>query len=253
MVFSKDLDDSVILQNLKQTSKKKLILKKSLSLLPHLFTLGNVFFGFCSIIFAAKDELFAAASFILLAALMDAVDGRVARLFGVTSSIGVQLDSLGDAISFCLAPSILFYSWQFKYLGFLGILFSSIFLFCGIIRLAKFNVTAHKQFIYFCGLPTTIAGCFLAVVVLNFFVLEKSFYFLFGVGFLFLFLSLLMISRIKFPTFKKRLFGINKYLYIVFFILSMIVASFMQFRRLLLISFVLYLFSAIWIFFREKN
>ena len=82
-------------------------LKKRLTFLPHLFTLGNAFFGFCSLVAAASGEIKVAAHFILLGALMDALDGRVARLMGVESGLGVQMDSLSDAVSFCVAPAFL--------------------------------------------------------------------------------------------------------------------------------------------------
>ncbi len=236
MICSKNFDDF----NPSFSRKKKKILKKGLSFLPHLFTFGNAFFGFCSIILSARGDLLAAANFILLAALMDALDGRIARLVGAESDIGVQLDSLSDSISFCLAPALLAYCWQLKYLGFLGVIVSAIFLLTGLFRLARFNVMHIQQSLFFLGLPTTVAGCFFAIVLLNFFDLEKNAWFLFIIAFLLLLLSFLMISSVRFPTFKKKLFNLSRHWYVVAFVFLFAIISVMQFREVLLLLFLLY-------------
>ncbi|MBD3273369.1 CDP-diacylglycerol--serine O-phosphatidyltransferase [Candidatus Dependentiae bacterium] len=239
------------LKNLRK--RRKQIIKKGLSLLPNIFTLGNGFFGFCSIVFAAKFEFFAAAYFILLGALMDALDGRVARLVGASSLIGLQLDSLADAVSFCLAPAFLIYFWQLKYLGVLGLILSSIFFLCGILRLARFNVIAGQQTIFFLGLPTTIAGCFLAVFFLNMVDFHNDSLLLFFTLILYLVLSFLMISTIKFPAFKQKLFKLNKNWYKVAFIVLFAIIAVMQFQKVLLLLFLLYFSSAFVLFKRFKD
>lgn len=225
--------------------KKKGDLRQRLVLLPHIFTLGNSFFGFCSIILSARGDLFAAASFILLGALMDSLDGRIARMVGITSDLGVQLDSLSDAISFCLAPALLVYCWQLKYLGFLGIVFCATFLLAGLFRLARFNLIHTKQSFYFLGLPTTIAGCFLSVVLLNFLNVEKNEWFLFSVVILVLLLSYLMVSSIHFPSFKKKLFNLNKNWYAVAFVAFIAIFYVLQLLQILLLLFLLYFLSAL--------
>jgi CDP-diacylglycerol--serine O-phosphatidyltransferase len=178
-------------------------LRRGLRIIPNLFTLGNAFFGFSSIVFAAQDNILAAAYFILLGALMDGLDGRIARYMKVTSEFGTQLDSLCDAISFCLAPSLLIYFWQLHTLHSVGFLACAVFLLAGIGRLARFNISHQQQTVFSLGLPTTIAGCFLATVAIS----CNQYYFsahelLFLTG-LVLILAWFMVSKVPCPTFKQ--------------------------------------------------
>jgi CDP-diacylglycerol--serine O-phosphatidyltransferase len=184
-------------------------IRNNTHLVPHLFTLGNAFFGFCSIILAAHGQFIAAAYLILFGALMDGLDGRVARYLGKTSDFGMQLDSLCDAISFCCAPAILVYFWQLNKLGFLGLLASACFIGAGLLRLARFNITHQQQSINFIGLPTTIAGCFLATLLLTTqpIILGPLGNIIFAL--LVISLAILMISKVPFPAFKK--IGRNTY------------------------------------------
>ncbi len=90
-------------------SDKKLLFQQGIKFIPFLFTLGNAFFGFCAITRALSGDRVGSLYFIFLSAMMDLIDGRVARLMKVESDLGVQIDSLSDAISFCLAPAFLAY------------------------------------------------------------------------------------------------------------------------------------------------
>lgn len=197
--------------------------RRSVALLPNLFTLGNAFFGFCSVVFAAQGEFVAAAYFILMGALMDMLDGRVARMLGVSSSLGLQLDSLCDAISFCLAPAFLMYAWELKYAGFLGFLSCSFFLVAGIFRLARFNITSEEQTVFFLGIPSTIAGCFLATILIDaqdsVFTPTQTLVLMVMV----IALGYLMISSIPFPTFKhlKKRWAILATLFAAAFVIAM--------------------------------
>lgn len=189
---------------------------RGIEVLPNVFTLGNAFFGFCSVVSTAHGDLVAGAYFILVGALMDGLDGRIARFAGVTSNLGMQLDSLCDAISFCLAPAFLMYAWQLHNLGPVGLVGASLFLLMGLLRLARFNITHDQQTIYFLGLPTTIAGCFLATIFLN---IQTQSYSLGHAGLFFcltLTLALLMISTIHFPTFKHLHKKQYSYLFVTF-------------------------------------
>jgi len=234
------------------SNRRRLILKKSVFLLPNIFTLGNAFFGFCSIIFASKSDFFTASYFILLGALMDSLDGRIARHFGSSSAIGLQLDSLADAVSFCLAPAFLIYFWHFKSLGFLGLIISSVFFLAGIFRLARFNVISHEQSLFFLGLPTTIAGCFLSTFYLNIANKYSERLILPIVFLLCLFLSYLMVSKIKFPAFKQNFLKPYKRWY-KFLLICLFAFSFvMQFHKTLILLFVLYFFSSIYFNFKLK-
>ncbi|MFH1461852.1 MAG: CDP-diacylglycerol--serine O-phosphatidyltransferase [bacterium] len=233
--------------------RRRIIVKKGLSLLPNIFTLGNAFFGFCSIIFTAKLDFFSASYFILLGALMDALDGRIARLVGASSLIGLQLDSLADAISFCLAPAFLIYFWQLKSFGFLGLFVSAIFFMAGLLRLARFNVIADQQTIFFLGLPTTIAGCFLATVFLNISYIDETKVLAFIILFSSLILSFLMVSTVRFPAFKGKLFNLNRNWNKVVFVVLFAIIAVMQFHRALLLLFLLYFFSAIMVVSKFKD
>ena len=205
VIMKKSLLRKKVRQRLSSVFKKRrVLLRGGINILPHLFTLGNAFFGFASVVFASRDEWVAAAYCILLGALMDSLDGRVARFVGIASELGVQLDSLADAISFCFAPAFLAYSWHLERIGPFGILAASVFMFAGLLRLARFNLISPQQNIYFLGLPTTIAGCFLTVILLNArHVIQISPVVLI---FLLCFLAALMVSSIPFPTFKQRFF-----------------------------------------------
>lgn len=227
---------SKIPQIQKKTRLNRIELKRGLQIIPNIFTLGNAFFGFCSVIFASEGEFIAAAYCIFLGAMMDSLDGQIARLFRTTSNFGLQLDSLCDGISFCLAPAYLIYSWQLYKFGILGTLVCSILLMMGMLRLAKFNITASDQTHYFIGVPTPIVACFLATIVLNF---DGSGIHLWGrilLSTLILFISSLMVSLIRVPTFKhvrKSWYAVT----IAGFIATAIVFSFV---KTLMIAFLAY-------------
>lgn len=180
--------------------------KKNLFLIPFFFTFGNAFCGFLSVINTLEEDYFMAALFILLAALMDLCDGRLARWFGSTSVLGMELDSLCDAISFCFAPAILLYSWSLYQLGIFGMIVLGLYLCAGLFRLARFNITSVNQTSYFTGLPTTIAAFFFANLVLyELWIAKSSFAAMVRperIAFIGAVIALLMISSVKFPSLK---------------------------------------------------
>jgi len=141
--------------------------RRGAALLPSLFTLGNLFMGFWSIIRSIGGEYAGAAQLIGLAAVFDMLDGRIARLTGTSSEFGAELDSLSDVISFGVAPALLAYSWAFAGLPRPGALAGFLFLMCGTLRLARFNV--QRTVVdgrYFVGLPIPAAAWQVAAVVL---------------------------------------------------------------------------------------
>jgi CDP-diacylglycerol---serine O-phosphatidyltransferase len=225
--------------------KRKSVLKKGISILPNLFTLGNAFFGFYSVVFAANSEFVAAASCILLGALMDALDGRVARLAKVTSLLGLQLDSLADAITFCFAPAFLVYFAYLKSFGLLGILAVTLYLSSGLLRLARFNLISKQQTIYFLGLPSTISGCFLASVVL--YTTNQSFHYFYSLFYIFLvcLLAGLMVSRVPFFAFKQKLFRFKKNWVIVVGVIFFAFLATLRINTFLLLILSLYLIGSI--------
>ena len=180
--------------------------KKNLFLIPFLFTFGNALCGFLSVIQTLEENYFLAAFFIVMAACMDLCDGRLARWFGSTSVLGMELDSLCDAISFCFAPAILLYSWSLYDLGIAGMVVLGLYLCAGLFRLARFNVISVTQTNSFVGLPTTIAAFFFAnLVMYESWLASSSFAWVLRperIAFTVTIIALLMISSVKFPSLK---------------------------------------------------
>ena len=128
--------------------------------IPNILTLINMFLGFLSIGLILNEMPLKAGIFILVAALFDAFDGKIARLLGIDSKFGLEFDSMADTVSFCVVPSILIYSLYVNGLpALIGGIISFIPLMFGTIRLARFNLSpADKNLNYFIGLPTPIAA-----------------------------------------------------------------------------------------------
>ncbi|MDC1068538.1 CDP-diacylglycerol--serine O-phosphatidyltransferase [Candidatus Kapabacteria bacterium] len=125
------------------------------SFVPNLLTLGNLFCGFASVVYSFDADFKRAAIFVVIGAFFDLFDGVVARLIGVASEFGGQLDSLSDVVTFGLAPSILLYQFHFHEFGEIGILLSSVPALFGALRLARFNVQLDslEDKKYFVGMP----------------------------------------------------------------------------------------------------
>lgn len=179
--------------------------KNSLKVIPFFFTFANALLGLFAMMKAFDDQFIVAVYCILLAAFMDTLDGRTARYLNATSCLGGELDSLCDAISFCLAPALLLYSWGVQDFGIIGLAVVGLYLCAGLFRLARFNVF-HKESESFLGLPTPMAAFFLLSFVLYRDWFEaRSAYFLFNKSFfslVILFVAFLMVSTIRFPSFK---------------------------------------------------
>lgn len=149
---------------------KKKRIASAVYILPNLLTTGNLFFGFYSIVKSLNGKFELAAVAILLAGIFDLLDGRVARLTKGTSNFGVQYDSLCDLVSFGLAPAFLMYQYGLHTLGRVGWIACFLFLACGALRLARFNVQSAlgKASGDFVGLPIPMAAgvlaCFVALL-----------------------------------------------------------------------------------------
>lgn len=193
-------------------------LRKALFILPNAFTVSSIFCGFYSIILSTSDggpEAFYQAGIALFfAAFFDAFDGRVARLTRTQSDFGVQIDSLADVISFGVAPAILVHEWAFagppptgsEWLQWMGLVVSFAFAACGAIRLARFNVLAARGLgssKYFVGLPIPGAAMVVVSVVLaQSKMIHESVEARASVAAMVVVLSYLMVSRVRFRTFK---------------------------------------------------
>ena len=194
-------------------------IQRSLSIVPSLFTIGNIFCGFYSIVATFRGNWDYAAILIGIGYILDGLDGRIARLTQTTSDFGVQLDSIADVITFGVAPSILAFSWGFgasegidgsvaTHVHQLGSLASFAFVVCGALRLARFNLQSRKppeagSKRYFVGLPIPAAAGMIAAVV-HFF---KTPTLMVGSAllwsFLILLLAFLMISTVRYYSFKE--------------------------------------------------
>jgi len=133
-------------------------------ILPNLLTTGNMFFGFFSMVKSMQGDFKWAASAIALASIFDVLDGRIARLTGGTSEFGVQYDSLCDLVSFGVAPAFLMYKFGLEDFGRPGWIVCFLFLACGALRLARFNVQSSigKGAGDFTGLPIPMAALVIA-------------------------------------------------------------------------------------------
>ncbi len=173
-------------------------------ILPNIFTAASIFTGIFSIISAINGQFDKAAWLILLSLVFDGLDGRVARLTNTCSRFGVEFDSLADIVAFGVAPALLMYLYVGDTFGRFGIVASALFVIFGAVRLARFNVsTSQGEPSVFIGIPIPTAAVFISLLVLLF---EKySLGAQYGVLILIaaLILSFLMVSNIRYPSFKK--------------------------------------------------
>jgi CDP-diacylglycerol--serine O-phosphatidyltransferase len=185
--------------------------KKARMILPNAITLIGVCIGLTSIKFALDGKFAIAVVAILFAGLMDALDGRIARLIKGTSKMGKELDSLGDVISFGVAPAFIMYFWSLQYLDKLGWFVCLMYVVCVALRLARFNVNSEEEASwkdnFFEGVPAPAGGIIVLIpLVLSFSGLEE---FLFKINYdlivpiFFITTSILLISTVPTYSFKK--------------------------------------------------
>jgi CDP-diacylglycerol--serine O-phosphatidyltransferase len=172
--------------------------------IPNTFTALNMACGFIAILFAFHGEFYKACMFIVLGAIFDSVDGRIARMTNTQSAFGEQFDSLSDLVSFGVSPAIVYYFRFLKDTGRPGMVACFFFMLCGALRLARFNANIDKnKSDYFQGLPIpggATAAISLIFLGINFPEIEN--FKPLTVAYL-LFYAALMISNIPFPSFKK--------------------------------------------------
>ena len=196
---------------MQETNKKfKLVSnKKTRTILPNMFTLVGVCIGLTSIKFAFDERFGLAIICIIVAGLIDGLDGRIARLIKGTSQVGKELDSLTDVISFGVAPAFIMYFWQLNTLGRVGWLICLVYVICVALRLARFNVNSETQSSwkdnFFEGVPSPAGGILVLmpliyskseIQILN---IDNSYF----VPILFILISLLLISKLPTYSFKK--------------------------------------------------
>lgn len=179
--------------------------RRGIYILPNIFTTLNIFCGFFAVIRSINGQFVAAAIAILVAAVFDTLDGKIARATRTSSRFGIEYDSLSDLISFGLAPGLMVYLWALRPLGRIGWLAAFLFMVCGALRLARFNTqTGSVGSEYFVGLPIPAAASMAAAAVLfcHRLKIDGSLYpvvllvMLYG-------LSFLMVSTIRYFSFKN--------------------------------------------------
>jgi CDP-diacylglycerol---serine O-phosphatidyltransferase len=185
--------------------------KKTRMILPNAITLIGVCIGLTSIKFAIDGKFAIAIIAILFAGLMDALDGRIARLIKGTSKMGKELDSLGDVISFGVAPALIMYFWNLQYLDKLGWFVCLTYVVCVALRLARFNVNSEEEPSwkdnFFEGMPSPAGGIIVLMpLIISFSGLGELFFEInydLLVPTFFIIVSILLISTIPTYSFKR--------------------------------------------------
>jgi CDP-diacylglycerol--serine O-phosphatidyltransferase len=178
--------------------------RRGVYLLPSLFTMANMFCGYACIVYSMRGEFVTAAPFIGFAIVLDMLDGRVARLTGTTSAFGIEFDSLADVISFGVAPAIMAFAWGLQPLGRLGWAAGFLFVAAAAVRLARFNIQSGSQDKrYFVGMPSPAAAGVPAATVYAYPYGFETFVEALPVLALVIVPALLMVSTIRFRSFKS--------------------------------------------------
>jgi CDP-diacylglycerol--serine O-phosphatidyltransferase len=192
-------------------------------LIPNFFTALSVFFGVMSIIASSQGKYEKAFVYIVLSLIADGLDGRVARLTNTTSKFGVEFDSLADIIAFGAAPAMFLFFAIGEHYGRFGALVSGLYVVLGAIRLARFNVTTNENDPrYFIGLPIPTAAAVLGSWIMLDVRYQSHLDVIILIGALFL--SFLMVSNFRYPSFKK--IDLNKNVALKVLIIIIILASF---------------------------
>tara|TARA_B100001996_G_scaffold123081_1_gene93108 strand:+ start:265 stop:1062 length:798 start_codon:yes stop_codon:yes gene_type:complete len=183
--------------------------KKTRVILPNMFTLVGVCIGLSSIKFAFDEKFTLSIIAIIVAAIIDGLDGRIARLIQGTSKVGKELDSLTDVISFGVAPAFIMYFWKLNELGRVGWLICLIYVVCVALRLARFNVNSGEEPSwrdnFFEGIPSPAGGVIVLMPLIYSFsdiqILNINYDFF--VPILFITISILLISKVPTYALKK--------------------------------------------------
>lgn len=191
-------------QNHEEVHFKKIKLKKGIYVLPNLLTTASLFMGFYSIVASIQEKFFWAAVAIFASLVFDGLDGRVARITNTTSKFGAEYDSLSDLVAFGVAPSLLAYVWAMSFYGKIGWMAGFLFVACGALRLARYNIQIGIiESKVFNGLPIPAAASVVAATVIFFHDLgiEGTFHNP-GIVIMVAALSLLMVSNVKYYSGK---------------------------------------------------
>ena len=212
-------------------------------ILPNALTLVGVCIGLSSINFALNQNYKLAIISIIFAAIIDGLDGRIARLIKGTSKVGKELDSLTDIISFGVAPAFIMYFWSLNTLGKIGWLISLIYVVCIALRLARFNLNSNNESSwknnFFEGVPSPAGG----VLVLSPLIYDVSELQILSLNYqivvpiIFIFVSILLISKIPTYAFKKISVKRSTTVFLMFgIVFSFVLLLMFPFQTLVLVS-----------------
>ncbi len=210
------------------SKKRRSQRRRAIYVLPNLFTTASLFAGFFAIVCTLEGDFVAASVAVLASLVLDSLDGKVARATKTTSRFGVEYDSLADLVAFGVAPAVLVYRWGLEPFGRLGLLAAFLFVACGALRLARFNVQVEQVGTkHFVGLPIPAAAASLATTILMADQLGHpgpvTFWPMVAVVF---FLSFLMVSTIHYPSFKQMgLSRLKSFNWLVAFLLFFILVA----------------------------
>lgn len=220
--------------------------RRGIFLLPTIITVGNMFCGYACVVFAMRGDLATAAPFIGFAVVLDMLDGRIARLTNTTSAFGLEFDSLADVISFGLAPAILAFAWGLSELGRVGWAAGFIFVTAAAMRLARFNIQTNtvtdKR--YFVGMPSPAAAGVTAATVFAWPYPLVGFPQAIAAVAVVIVPAVLMVSTIRFRSFKTINFGWTPSYFNVFLVAGLIALVATEPRVTLLVISYGYLLSA---------
>jgi CDP-diacylglycerol--serine O-phosphatidyltransferase len=216
--------------------RKRLRARRGVSLLPSLFTMGNMFCGYACIVFAMRGDFDTAAPFIGFAVVLDMLDGRIARLTGTSSDFGVEFDSLADVISFGVAPAMLSCAWALQPLGRLGWAAGFLFVAAAALRLARFNIqsAAGGDKRYFVGMPSPAAAAIPAATVWAYPYAITDYRAALPALAMVVLPALLMVSTIRFRSFKTIDLQARRS-YTVLFLIAVAIMVFATHPRIVLV------------------
>jgi len=202
--------------------------KRGIFLLPNILTTTNIFCGFYALLATMQGDFSQSGIVIVLAMILDSLDGRIARITNTMSKFGAEFDSLSDLVTFGIAPAILVYSWSLSAYGKWGWLVAFLFVVCGALRLARFNVQSGIiESRVFNGLPIPAAASVIATGIMLYYYLggvgkyHNLFFLLITVA-----LALLMVSNVKYYSFKDlNFFSRKPFMSFVLIVLIMTVVA----------------------------
>ena len=246
---------------MEQNKKFKIVSsKKTRYLLPNILTLGGVCLGISSIKFSIDGNFSLSVTLILLAAIFDALDGRIARLIKGTSEFGKELDSLTDFVSFGIAPVFILYFWELNSYGKLGWAIALIYSVCCVLRLARFNITKHVdnhewKNNYFEGIPSPAGGLIILIpLVYELSNLNLNLNLRFITPYLTIFIALMLVSKVPTPSLKKISISPKTTIFLLLSVGMIFIALlFYTFETLLFFSLMYLTFIPASIFFYNKQ